>query len=111
MLSAIFTKMEQKPHRQSFLNVWINVCVILVCLFNGRHTSQNILHLTQVVELSETTMAKRCGTVDVTINLIQGGNEVAKGQWPFIVALYQVKHFNYICAGSLISKKHVLTGN
>lgn len=73
---------------------FFNVCVVLVYLLQVHQTS-----------------GYTCGTVDLTHDLIRGGNEAAKGQWPFIVALYEVKRSRCMCGGSLISKRHVLTGN
>lgn len=51
-----------------------------------------------------------CGRVDVTIPLIRAGNATLRGEWPFIVALYKVRPVAYICGGTLISNRHVLTG-
>lgn len=52
-----------------------------------------------------------CGRVNVTKPLIRGGNVTHRGEWPFIVALYEVSPSKYICGGTLISDRHVLTGN
>lgn len=53
----------------------------------------------------------QCGTVrDVRLPLILGGNQTIRGQWPFVVALHKGEVFEYICGGTLISTKHVLTG-
>lgn len=52
-----------------------------------------------------------CGTVSVVYDLIGGGNETPKGAWPFVVVLQQLSKSETICGGTLISNKHVLTGN
>lgn len=52
-----------------------------------------------------------CGTVDVIHDLIRGGNEAVKGAWPFVVVIYRINYTKPYCEGTLISTKHVLTGN
>lgn len=51
-----------------------------------------------------------CGNVNVINDLIRGGNETVKGAWPFAVVLYRVNSTVPLCGGTLISRKHVLTG-
>jgi secreted trypsin-like serine protease len=41
---------------------------------------------------------------------IKGGNRVQKGEWPWKVAFFYQPEEKYICGGSLISDKHVLSG-
>lgn len=52
-----------------------------------------------------------CGTVTAINDLILGGNEVSKGAWPFAVVISRKINNKFLCGGTLISKKHVLTGN
>lgn len=52
-----------------------------------------------------------CGTVEVIHPFIIPGTPTLRGQWPFIAALYAVHPSKYFCGGTLISSKHVLTGN
>lgn len=55
-----------------------------------------------------------CGTVSQKFTFssrILGGESVSRGDWPFIAALYRVEHSEYFCGGTLISNKHILTGN
>lgn len=52
-----------------------------------------------------------CGKVNLALPLVSGGNETARSEWPFIAALYDLRSTEYICGGTLISNKHVLTGN
>lgn len=75
----------------------ISVCVVLVGMF-------------QIYQVS----GIECGTLNVIPDLMRGGNETVKGAWPFLVALhyYQIDGSKILkCSGTLISKKHVLTGN
>ncbi|KAG4072226.1 hypothetical protein HA402_005948 [Bradysia odoriphaga] len=48
-----------------------------------------------------------CGTVNFVRPAILGGNETIKGEWPFIVAVYN--RSTYICGGTIISYRHILT--
>lgn len=72
----------------------LSVCVVIIA---------GLLQIYQVTGI-------KCGTVDVTLSLIQGGSEAARGSWPFVAVLYQVSPSQYLCGATLISKKHVLTG-
>lgn len=52
-----------------------------------------------------------CGRVYKTESLIRGGNTTLRDQWPFIVALYDIRSTPaYICGGTLLSDRHILTG-
>lgn len=54
-----------------------------------------------------------CEIPSVNRGLAIGGSEVARGSYPWMVALMFLKEDKpplYFCGGSLISKKHVLTG-
>lgn len=52
-----------------------------------------------------------CGTTVTTNHLILNGAEVPRGAFPWLVALFVAKPaaLEYQCAGSLISKRHVIT--
>lgn len=52
-----------------------------------------------------------CGTVYLNQPLIRGGNAVQRNEWPFIVAVYEVEPRRFFCGGTLISNRHVLTGD
>jgi len=47
-----------------------------------------------------------------TLNLlISNGQKTFPGQWPWLVALFVVRNiFEFQCAGSILTNKHVLTG-
>ncbi|CAH0549017.1 unnamed protein product [Brassicogethes aeneus] len=54
----------------------------------------------------------QCGTVPAKpVGLIVNGQESAPGEWPWHVALmkFEGAASNYICGGTLITKRHVLT--
>ncbi|XP_057652166.1 serine protease gd-like isoform X1 [Diorhabda carinulata] len=52
-----------------------------------------------------------CGQSISTNHLIFNGRAVPRGAYPWLVAVFQVKTtgLNYICSGSLISSKHIVT--
>lgn len=50
-----------------------------------------------------------CGNTFFKNNLIYGGNKTKPKQWPFLVGILQKFEKTFICGGSLISNKHVLT--
>lgn len=74
----------------------IRICLIGVCVA--------VFQIYQVSGIN-------CGTVVVTDSLVQDGNRTVKGAWPFVVVLHLISDSEYLCGGTLISDKHVLTGN
>ncbi|KAJ6642104.1 Platelet glycoprotein V [Pseudolycoriella hygida] len=50
-----------------------------------------------------------CGRVKLMREVIRNGNKTVRGEWPFIAALFEVNPVQYICGGTVISNKHVLT--
>lgn len=54
-------------------------------------------------------LSSRCGQISIGSGLVQGGHGSRKGQWPFAAAIYSNEN-EFICGGSLISSRHVLTG-
>ncbi|KAJ6642105.1 Chymotrypsin-C, partial [Pseudolycoriella hygida] len=50
-----------------------------------------------------------CGKVKLMREVVRNGNRTVRGEWPFIAALFEVDPVQYICGGTLISNKHVLT--
>lgn len=51
-------------------------------------------------------VTNECGTI--TVPDVWG--ETIEFSWPFSVAIYEIKENKTICDGTLISKRHVLTG-
>lgn len=39
-----------------------------------------------------------------------GGESVKKGEWPWLAAFVEVYGGNFFCGGSLISKRHIMSG-
>lgn len=54
--------------------------------------------------------AQECGNVKYTSGLIIGGEYAKRGQWPWLCAIHDSTSDEFFCGSTLISKKHVLTG-
>lgn len=52
-----------------------------------------------------------CGMVATPNVLVMGGNEVSRGEFPWLVIIYirTSTQLSYLCGGSLITSRHVLT--
>lgn len=53
--------------------------------------------------------AGSCGDSVVGSGFIVGGDRIHRGQWPFLAALFRAKSGTYFCAGSVITKRHVIS--
>lgn len=53
--------------------------------------------------------ATECGMVNLVRPRILGGKDVLKGEWPFVASIQA--RSKYICGGTIISNKHILTGD
>lgn len=56
------------------------------------------------------TCAHQCGELLFSKGFTIRGEAITRGQWPYLVALVNVAENSFFCGGSLISAKHVLTG-
>lgn len=54
--------------------------------------------------------AKSCGRRSNVVGTIFGGNKALKNEWPWLVAFVDRQSESFFCCGSLISSKHVLSG-
>jgi Trypsin len=54
--------------------------------------------------------ATECGKRSLVVGTVLGGDEARKNSWPWLAALFNRRYDNFFCAGSLISRKHVLSG-
>lgn len=55
-------------------------------------------------------IANECGTVSISRGLSIERNKTYEGSWPFAVAIYEIEAYKLFCGGTLISRRHVLTG-
>lgn len=53
---------------------------------------------------------QNCGKFSFNSGLIVNGDDIKKGEYPFLVALLKIKNQKFFCAASLITQKHALTG-
>ncbi|XP_037043639.1 connectin-like [Bradysia coprophila] len=77
----------------------VNTCNKL----NKLMISGTFLLLHQVYRV--TTM--ECGTVNIVRPRVLGGTDALKGEWPFVATIQNQS--NYICGGTIISNRHILT--
>lgn len=62
-----------------------------------------------MVNLSEASK-EDCGTRKVFVPYIFGGSSIQKAEWPWLVAFFHRIESKFFCSGSLVSKKHILSG-
>jgi len=63
-----------------------------------------------LLNVTDTGMNTGCGLLPVRSNpLIFGGQDTARGQWPWHVALYH-HQVVYICGGSFVGTRTIITG-
>lgn len=76
---------------------------------NGTHLISLVILSSLVFEYS--ALARICGQGrSEYIGQIVGGTKTTKGDWPWLVALTHGENDDFFCGGSLISAKHVLSG-
>jgi hypothetical protein len=51
-----------------------------------------------------------CGQTSFSAGLIVKGDEVKRGEFPFLVALLRLSDQKFFCGANLITQKHALTG-
>ncbi|XP_037043076.1 leucine-rich repeat and death domain-containing protein 1-like [Bradysia coprophila] len=73
------------------------------------HTINYVLIILVAVAFRDHACSLECGSVYIVRDLMRGGNAVLRNEWPFIVAVYEVNPIKYICGGTLISNRHILT--
>lgn len=54
--------------------------------------------------------ANKCGLSDSSSGLIIGGVDSPRGKWPWLVALFYIEENKFFCGATLISDRHILTG-
>lgn len=52
-----------------------------------------------------------CGKVNYAEGNVIGGTTTKRGQWPFLVIMYNLESGKFFCAGNLITHQHVLSGD
>jgi secreted trypsin-like serine protease len=69
-----------------------------------------VILLSIFLQVSSTVCQNYCGKVSVPTGLVVYGEETLPGEFPFLVALYKFENDKFFCAGSLITRRHVLSG-
>lgn len=85
----------------------------LVTLTGESKMTPNIVHILLfgvcfLLFRSYQVCTMECGTVNFVRPAVLGGSGTIKGEWPFIVAIKN--HYNYLCGGTIIANRHILTG-
>jgi secreted trypsin-like serine protease len=73
-------------------------------------SSKRIFLYFVIVQCVIIALAQECGIVKYSSELIFGGDYAKKGQWPWLCTLHDVESEEFFCGSTLISNRHVLTG-
>lgn len=99
----------------NFVGVWLagNDCID-ENFFKSSDASAMITKVTQKCGFNGNKFAKffnfTCGKVTFSNANAVGGTQTKRGEWPFLVALYNIEQAMFFCGGSLVTNQHVLTG-
>lgn len=55
-------------------------------------------------------VSQECGIVKYSSELIFGGTYAKRGQWPWLCTLHDSASEEFFCGSTLISARHVVTG-
>lgn len=72
---------------------------------------RNVLFLALVIGYVAFINAQDCGNVKYSSELIYGGNYTKRDQYPWLCSLHDVDSDEFFCGATLISARHILTGN
>lgn len=53
---------------------------------------------------------QKCGQFLYNSGLIVNGDDIVRGEFPFLIALWMLRDQSFFCAGNLISQRHAVTG-
>ena len=65
------------------------------------------------IELKPRYDFSECGKSDGTLPLVFSGQSIKYGEYPWLVAIFVtniIATFKFVCAGNLVSQRHVITG-
>lgn len=88
-----------KEHPSAFRKSFKNFYLISACI--------SIAFIFQIIQV----VSEECGVINVHRPLILGGNEIQRGDFPFIVVVLYKDSPEYRCGGTVLSKMHILTGS
>lgn len=79
---------------------WIITVVLMI----------SVLSLYRYSTSGELVDLTKCGRKFVGAGMVFGGEKTTQNSWPWLVALFYLPKNQFFCGGSLISSKHVLSG-
>lgn len=83
------------------------------CIHGDFYGADNIAALAKVVDENcgyFLPLFSNCGQVKAVVDEIEGnGTVTARGEWPFLAALFYTETEKFFCTGTLITQNHVLT--
>lgn len=69
-----------------------------------------LFYLSLIVCCAVIVEAQECGNAKFSSELIYGGEYSKRGQWPWLCTLHDIESDEFFCGSTLISNRHVLTG-
>lgn len=73
-------------------------------------STEIFIRLVLIVKLAIIATAQDCGNVKYSSELIFGGKYAKRGQWPWLCTLHDQESDEFFCGSTLISTRHVVTG-
>lgn len=71
---------------------------------------QRLLVVACLLGLATIVTPQECGTVKFSSGLIYGGNYTKKDQYPWLCSLHDTESDEFFCGATLVSARHILTG-
>ena len=69
-----------------------------------------LFHLIISITLIKSLDSQECGRVKVGTSFSVGSEYATRGQWPWLAPLFYRKDDEFFCGSTLISKRHLLSG-
>lgn len=69
-----------------------------------------LFYFTVILKFVIIAIAQECGNIKYSSELIFGGKYAKRGQWPWLCTLHDSDSDEFFCGSTLISTRHVLTG-
>lgn len=86
------------------------VITVIVCYITFKE-DEKVNKNPKKIDLSSSNVIKKsCGIREGFVPTIFGGHKTSKGDWPWNVAFIDREYENFFCGGTLISARHVLSG-
>lgn len=98
----------------------VDLFITLVCFVSFKSLVSSEMRLqifllffsaTFYVAFSAKRMKFKCGQKHATNGFIFGGTPTSPHEWPWLVAMIYTPYDQYFCSGSIVSRKHVVSGD